>query len=134
MARQVLAGARLETQVQTRLLRAWDASVADLRDCDGLLLGAAENSGALAGGMKDFLDRSYYPAQELGLNLPYGLFVSAGNDGRQAVAQMQRILRGYPLREVHEPVLVRGLPDDNGLQQCRDLGQALAAGMAFGIY
>ena len=62
-------GALREDGVVVRLQRAWDAGVEDLLDCDALLLGAAENSGSLAGSMKDFLDRTYYPAQTRRLNL-----------------------------------------------------------------
>jgi multimeric flavodoxin WrbA len=134
LAAAASTGAQLEEGVEVRLLRAWDAGTADLLDSDALLLGAAENSGALAGAMKDFLDRSYYPAQPHQINLPYGLFISAGNDGRGAVAQCQRILRGYPMKQVAEPVIVRGEVDKGGLDACAELGQTLAAGLAFGIY
>ena len=134
LAQAARCGARRDEGVEVVLLRAWDAGLADLRRCDGLLIGAAENSGALAGTMKDFLDRTYYPAQPLQLNLPYGLFVSCGNDGRGAVGQMQRILSGYPMKQVCEPVICRGEVSAESLQRCEELGQTLAAGMELGIF
>jgi multimeric flavodoxin WrbA len=134
LAAAVCAGARREEGVDVVLRRAWDAGMDDLLQCDALLLGAAENSGSVAGAMKDFLDRTYYPAQPQQLNLPYGVFISAGNDGRGALAQVQRILSGYPMKQVCEPVICRGEVDPKALARCDELGQTLAAGLAFGIF
>ena len=114
--------------------RAWDAGIEDLAACDGLLLVAAENSASLAGAMKDFLDRCFYPAQPLQLNKPYGLVVSCGNDGRGASQQVQRIMRGIPMKLVAEPLVLRGeVPDAAMEASCEELGQALAAGLGLGI-
>ena len=134
LAAAVYAGASREEGVQVSLRRAWDAGLEDLIDCDALILGSAENSGSLAGGMKDFLDRTYYPAQAQPLHLPYAVFISAGNDGRGALAQLQRILSGYPMEQVSEAIICRGEVDLRARQQCEELGQTLAAGLAFGIY
>lgn len=127
-------GALKETEVVVDWRRAWDAGIGDLRDSDGLLLAAAENSGSVSGAMKDFLDRTFYPAQPLQLNLPYGLIVSAGNDGRGARRQVQQILSGYPMKAVADPLICRGEPCTRTLQQCEELGQVLAAGMSLGIF
>ena len=134
MAAAVRNGALREPDVKVHYLRAWDAGIEDLREADAVLLGAAENSGTLAGGMKDFLDRTYYPAQALQLNLPYAIFLSAGNDGRGALAQAQRILSGYPMKQVAEPLLLRGEVSTDGLRRCETLGHTLAAGLAVGVF
>lgn len=127
-------GAMLEEGIDVSLRRAWDAGMRDLLACDGLLLGVAENSATMAGAMKDFLDRTFYPAQPHQLNLPVGLFVSAGNDGRGTVAQMRRILTGYPMKLVAEPLVFRGEAGDEDLAACEELGQTLAAGLSLGIF
>jgi multimeric flavodoxin WrbA len=106
----------------------------DLAACSGLLLVAAENSGSLAGGMKDFLDRCFYPAQPMQLNRPYGLIISCGNDGRNASALTQRIMKGFPMKLVAEPLIFRGEPTAAMEAACEDLGRALAAGLGMGIY
>ena len=134
LARAAWRAARAEEGVSTIALRAWDAGVADLRSADGLLLVAAENSATLSGAMKDFLDRTFYPAIDAGLVMPCGLLVSAGNDGRGAVSQAQRILSGIPFPLAAEPVICRGEVSDEHLQQAADLGQGLAAGIALGIF
>lgn len=114
--------------------RAWDAGVEDLKACGGMLLVAAENSGSLAGGMKDFLDRCFYPVQPLQLGLPYGLVISCGNDGRNASNLVQRILTGFPMKLAAEPLICRGEPTPAMESECEELGQALSAGIGMGIY
>lgn len=134
LARAACRGARRETDAAVSLLRAWDAGIAELQAADGLLLVAAENSGGLSGGMKDFLDRVFYPAIERSLVLPYALVISAGNDGRGAVRQAARILSGIPFPPVAEPLILRGEVRLPQVQAAEELGQAMAAGLAMGIY
>lgn len=134
LARAAAEGAALEDGVAVRLLEAWEAGSRDLLAADGVLFGTPENLGYISGGMKDFFDRTYYPVQPRQLNLPYALMVSAGNDGRNAVRQVERIATGYPLRKVAEPVIVRGEVDQAGCERCHELGQTLAAGLALGIF
>lgn len=134
LAAAAAAGAREEGSVEVTLRRACDAGVADLAEADALLLVAAENSGTLSGGAKDFLDRVFYPAIERGLVKPYALLVSAGNDGRGAVAQVERILRGIPLTAAAAPLILRGGVSEEHLATARDSGTALAAGLGMGIF
>ena len=85
-------------------------------------------------GLKDFLDRTFYPAEPHQLNIPYGFFVSAGNDGTGAVRQLERIVKAYPMKKVTEAVIVKGLPDKAGLLRCEELGATFAAALSMGIY
>ena len=134
LARAAWRGAGLESDVTVQVYRAWDAGTEQLSLADGVVLVAAENSGALSGAMKDFLDRTFYPSIERGLVLPYTLVVSAGNDGRGAVRQGQRILSGYPFPPATEPLIVRGDITADHLHACTELGQAFSAGLAMGIF
>jgi len=127
-------GALREDGIGLLWRRAWDAGLEELQSCHGLLLVAPENSASVAGAMKDFLDRTFYPAQDARFNRPYALVVSAGNDGRGTVAQLERILRGYPMKPVAEPLICRGEVTPEYEVRCEELGQALAAGLALGIY
>mgnify|MGYP003630451998 FL=1 len=134
LARSVLRGARTEEGVETCVRRAWDAGVEDLQRADGILLLAAENSGALSGGMKDLLDRTFYPANARGLVKPYAFVASAGNDGRGAVAQLQRIMSGIPFSAAVEPLILRGDVTAAHRAAAEELGSAFAAGLAMGIF
>jgi multimeric flavodoxin WrbA len=134
LARQVLAGCKQEDNVESRLISAFDAGLNDLRWADGLLFGTPENFGTLSGALKDFFDRTYYPAEPYALNLPYGIFISAGNDGTGAVRDIQRIAKGYPLRLISEPLIANGEIIADHLRRARDFGLAMAAGLDLGIF
>jgi hypothetical protein len=132
LARAAKAGAEAEAAV--RLLRCVDTGAAEVAAASGLLLVCAENSGRLAGGAKDFLDRIFYPLIDRGCTLPYALLVSAGNDGRGAVEEARRIFRGVPFAEAMEPRIIRGEPTADHLSEVRELAQAFAAGLSMGIF
>jgi multimeric flavodoxin WrbA len=133
LAQAALRGAR-EAGEEVRCLPAVDAGTAEVAAARGLLLVCAENSGRLAGGAKDFLDRIFYPLHERRLVLPYALLVSAGNDGRGAVAEAQRIFRGIPFTEAMEARIIRGEPDEAGLAAAEEIGAAFATGLSLGIF
>ena len=128
------ASAAAEGEVQLSLLAAMEAGVSDLQAADAVIFGSPENFGYLSGGLKDFLDRTFYPLEPYKLNIPYGCFISAGNDGSGAVRQLERIAKGYPLRQVAEPVIVRGQVTASGLQECEELGATFAAALSMGIF
>lgn len=135
LAEAVLRGASAEAeQVETRRLRALAAGIDELLWCDGLLIGTPENFGFMSGAVKDFFDRTFYPAQGKVHQLPYAVFVSCGNDGTGAVRQIERIARGYPFRKVAEPVIARGEVTREAVTQCEELGQTMAAGLALGVF
>ncbi|MGB2360357.1 MAG: flavodoxin family protein [Porticoccaceae bacterium] len=134
LAREVLAGCQQEQAVESRLVGAFDANLDQLRWADGLLFGTPENFGTMSGALKDFFDRTYYPAQPFGLNLPYGIFISAGNDGSGAVREIQRIAKGYPLRLISEPLIAKGEINAEHLRLAREFGLAMAAGLDLGIF
>ena len=67
-------------------------------------------------------------------SLPYAVFISAGNDGTGALGSLQRIARGYPLREIQEAIIARGELDDDVLARCEELGMAVAAGLELGVF
>lgn len=121
-------------EVEARVLRAWDAGSADVLAADGLVLVGAENSGSLSGGIKDFLDRTFYPVGQAGRVLPYALLLSAGNDGRGAREQARRILSGYPLTPAMEPLICRGEVTAEHRLQAAAVGEAFATGVEMGIF
>ena len=134
LARAAAEGARGEPDVDVVVRRAWDAGTVDLNRADGVLLVMAENSGALCGTMKDFLDRTFYPAIARELVRPYALLISAGNDGRSAQRQAERILSGYPFPSAAEPLILRGEIGAENQRASTELGQAFAAGLSMGIF
>lgn len=136
LAEAVVKGATNELieGVEVRFLMAAEAGPEDLLWADGLLLGTPENFGYMSGGMKDFLDRTFYPVEGKILALPYAIFISAGNDGSGALRAIRRIANGYPFKEVAEPLLAKGEILEEHLARAEELGMTLAAGIEAGIF
>ena len=135
-----------EGEAPTVLKPAAEAGPDDLLRADGYIFCAPENLAAIAGVMKDFFDRCYYPVLGRIEARPYAQMVCAGSDGTNAVRQIARIAQGWRLREVQEPLIVcthAQTPEEilaektiaeAELAKCRDLGQALAAGLSMGAF
>jgi multimeric flavodoxin WrbA len=146
MAEAALQGAAAEPGLRARLLRAPEAGPEDLLGAAGYIFATPENLAAMAGLMKDFFDRSYYPVLDRIAGRPYAVLVCAGSDGRGAVRQIERIATGWRLRAVAEPLIVlthaqtpeailapKTIPPED-LARCEEVGAALAAGLAMGIF
>ncbi|HOU46274.1 MAG TPA: flavodoxin family protein, partial [Chitinophagales bacterium] len=82
------AGAAKE-EVEIRVVKALHAILEDMIWADGILLGTPENFGSMSGGLKNFFDRTYYPAREIGINKPYALLISCETDGSGTEQQIQ---------------------------------------------
>jgi NAD(P)H-dependent FMN reductase len=146
MARAAAAGASTEPDVTVRLLTAASAGSADVLGADGYLFATPENLAAIAGQMKDFFDRTYYAALDRINGRPYATLICAGSDGENAARQIARIATGWRLRPVAdslivctnaqtpEAILAPKTIDPTSLGRCRDLGAALAGGLAAGIF
>jgi len=134
LADAVLEGARRVAEVDTVMKRAFDAGTEDLLACHGLLLGTPENFGYMSGALKDFFDRTYYHCEGKLTGLPYAVFVSAGNDGTGAVREIGRIANGYGWKVVAEALIVRKEITPADLVRAEELGEALAAGLAMGVF
>ena len=122
------------TAYELRERHALLATTDDLLWAQGLLLGTPEHFGYMSGALKDFFDRSFYPAEARTAGLPYGLFVSAGNDGRGTITAVERIVAGYGWRAIADPVRGGGNPDEAALARGRELGGTLIAGLAAGSF
>jgi NAD(P)H-dependent FMN reductase len=132
--------------VTVRLLHASQAGPADMLAADAYVFAAPENLAAISGLMKDFFDRCYYPLLDQIQGRPYASLICAGSDGSNAARQIDRIATGWRLRRVAEPLIVvtgAQTPEqilapkhiaEHDLERCRELGAALATGLALGIY
>jgi len=134
MAHAVAEGARLLENTEVMIKKAPDASLEDLLAADGLAIGTPENFGYMAGMIKDFFDRTFYPAQDKVFRKPYVVFISAGNDGDGALRSVERIALGYKFKKVYDPVISTGGLTDDVLEKCRNLGGVLAGGCQMGIF
>jgi multimeric flavodoxin WrbA len=146
LARAAADGARSEISVVTRMRRAAQAGVDDVLAADAYLFAMPENLATMAGQMKDFFDRVYYPVLDRINGRPYAAIIAAGTDGSGAARQVQRIATGLRLREIAPPLVIRNgaqtaeailapkIVPTTDLALAREIGTALAAGLSSGIF
>jgi multimeric flavodoxin WrbA len=144
MAEAAAESARAETEVE--IIPADQAGPEDVLAADGYIFCAPENLAAISGLMKEFFDRCYYPVLGQIEGRPYAQMICAGSDGENAARQIARIATGWRLKEVQSPLIVcthaqtpeailarKTIPEDQ-LDRCREIGAALGAGLAMGIF
>lgn len=128
------------------LLAADDATPEALLGARGYLFACPENLGSMSGAMKEMFDRCYYPLLGRIEGRPYATMIAAGSDGSGSERQIDRIVTGWRLRRVADPLIAntaaqtpeailapKTLPPEV-LGTARELGQALAEGLAQGIF
>ena len=133
--------------IQTiRCVHCLDAGPQDLLAADAYLFVCPENLAAIAGLMKDFFDRCYYPVLGKIQARPYASIIAAGTDGHNAAAQIARIATGWRLNAIREPLITLMnaetpeqilAPKQLSEQQhshAHELGATLAAGVAMGMF
>ncbi|MEP3115860.1 flavodoxin family protein [Nisaea sp.] len=120
--------------VQVTCLSPFDSDPDAVLAANAVILGTTENLGYMSGALKDFFDRIYYPCLEETQGLPYALFVRAGHDGTGTCRAIQSITTGLRWRAVQEPLVCRGAFDRRFIEDCRDLGAGMAAGLEAGIF
>ena len=140
-------GARREApDVDVRVLTAPQAGPEDVLAADAYVFATPENLAAIAGLMKDFFDRCYYPVLGRIEGRPYATLICAGSDGSNAARQVERICTGWRLKAVAPALIVcthaqtpedilapKQIPVDE-LKRADELGAALAAGVAIGVF
>jgi hypothetical protein len=127
---------------RARILRCDAVAHGDLLAARGYLFACPENLATMSGLMKEMFDRCYYPVLGRIEGRAYATLIAAGSDGEGARRQIDRIATGWRLRRVAEPLTVnldaqtperilapKSVPG-HALAQCRELGAALAEGLA----
>lgn len=146
LAEAAADAASAEENVEVVLKRAEDAGPADLLAADGYIFACPENLAAIAGVMKAFLDRSYYPALGKIQGRPYAAIICAGSDGENAMRQLERIATGWRLKKIADTLIVCTHAQTEAqilaekriakqeLARSREISATLAAGLAMGIF
>jgi NAD(P)H-dependent FMN reductase len=146
LAEAAADGARAGQAVRVELIGAAEAQADVLLSADGYIFAFPENLAAISGVMKAFFDRTYYPCLGQIEGRPFALIVCAGSDGSNAVRQAERITTGWRLRKVAdgmivcthaqtpEAILAPKTINETDLQTARELGAAMAEGLALGVF
>ena len=124
-AETVAQGAKDVGRTEVVVKEALQATTEDLLSCDAIAVGTPDYFSYMAGGLKDFFDRTYYPSQGSVTDKPCGVFVTHGGGGK-AVDSVKSICSTFKLKSVSEPILVRNAPDAEARAALMNLGKLLA--------
>jgi NAD(P)H-dependent FMN reductase len=129
-----------------RLIAASDVVPQDLLDASGYLFVCPENLASMTGAMKEMFDRCYYPVLGRIEGRAYATAIAAGSDGTGAQRQIDRIVAGWRLKRVAEPlianlgaqtpeaIMAEKVVAEEILEACRELGAGLGEGLRLGIF
>jgi multimeric flavodoxin WrbA len=131
MLEAALAGARDPelSEVSVVVIPALAATVPDVLNADGFLLGTPANIGYMSGALKHFFDQVYYPCLQARPGAPYGLYVHGDNDTTGAVRAVTSIAGALGWTEVAKPVAVTGPVGKDVTGACYELGATVAANL-----
>jgi len=129
----VLVGAR-KANVAIRVKAPQEADELDLLWMDGVIFISPEHFGSMAGLLKDFFERTFYPTENQLQGRAMAIVIGTGLDGVGALESIQRICRGYRFREVQEALILKTPITETHLHQCEQLGEAMAIGLEAGIF
>jgi multimeric flavodoxin WrbA len=126
MAKAFADGAKSIPGTEVVLKKAFDATLEDLLGCDAIAFGSADYFSYIAGGLKDFFDRTYYPSQGKVTGKPYAAFATGGRGGEKALEVLDRICGSFKFKKAIEGVAVAGAPSPEVLEKCNEAGKKLA--------
>ncbi len=126
MAEAVAEGARSVPDTEVILKTGLDATIDDLLACDGIALGSPDYFSYMAGGLKDFLDRTYYPSQGKVAGKPAVAFGSAGGPTDKILRILDQAIGWFKFRKIADSVGASGGVSPGVLVECRELGKKLA--------
>jgi len=124
-AKEVARGVRKVKGARPVMKTAASAGARDLVKADGYCIGTPDYFSYMAGMLKDFFDRSFYPSRGKTAGRPCGLFVSHGGGGL-ASRSLERIAGSFKLKRIGRTVLVKGRPGPAARRALRALGTRVA--------
>ena len=126
MAKAFEEGAKSVPGTDVVLSKAFDATLDDLLGCDAVAFGSADYFSYIAGALKDFFDRTYYPSQGKVMGKPYAAFATGGGGGETALKVLERLCSSFKLKKAVDSVSATGTPSSEVLVKCREAGKNLA--------
>ena len=126
MAEAVAEGARAVAGAEVTVKTGLEATIDDLLGCDAIAIGSPDYFSYMAGGVKDFLDRTYYPSQGKVAGKPAVAFGSAGGPPDTILRVLDQALKWFKFKKVADSVGASGKVAPGALAECQELGRKLA--------
>ena len=133
LGRAIEVGAQ-DADIEIRLKAPEEADENDLFWMDGVIFVSPEHFGLIAGLLKDFFERTFYPTENQLQGRAMAIVIGTGLDGEGALSSIRRICTGYRFKEVQEALIIKTPILDQDLAACRALGAAMALGLEAGIF
>ena len=130
MAEAVAAGARGVSGTQVSVKTGLEATIDDLLACDAVAIGSPDYFSYMAGGLKDFLDRTYYPSQGKVTGKPAVAFASAGGPPATVLKVLEQAIGWFKFKTAADSVGSSGGVSPGALEECKELGRKLAEAAA----
>jgi len=108
-AGEIIKNALESENVNVIMKKGTEADIGDLIECDGIIIGSPDYFSYMAGGLKDFFDRTYYPSRGKVEGKPYFAFLTHGGGGK-AIESIEKIASSFKFKKVVEPVLIKNSP------------------------
>ena len=124
-AQAVAEGVRSVEGVEPMVKKAPEAGADDLTSCDAVCFGSPDYFSYMAGMLKDFFDRTFYPTQGQVDEKICGIFVTHGGGGK-AKESVEKVCRSFRFKQISETVMVKGNPDESAKAKLKQLGGDLA--------
>ena len=128
-AAEALAEGARSTGATVLVKNGFETQPVDLLNCQAVALGSYDAFSYMGGGLKDFLDRAFYPTQNQVAGKPYVAFLTHGGGGK-AIQSMESLAQSFKLKKAANAVLVKGHPDGKEIADLKELGIKLAAAIA----
>lgn len=130
MADAVKKGIEKTKKIQVMLKKAQDANWDDLKNTAGIAIGTPDYFDYMAGSVKDFFDRTFYPSQSkiegsLVADKPCVFFVSGGTGGGPAIESLKKISDAFRFKVI-DYVAGGGKLTEELMTECEHLGEKLA--------
>ena len=121
LAAETVAEGVIKAGDQPILKTGLEATLNDLINCDGLIIGCPDYFSHMAGGLKDFFDRTYHPSKGKVDGKPYAAFICCDRGGI-AIVSIVKMCRSFKLVKIARPLFVYKTPDQKAIGELIDFG------------